>query len=104
MSFRVASERCAECLFGSTPVVSAARRREILAELTRKDSHFICHKFTIAGNQDVQCRGDYDRDPMRTNLSRIAHRLGAVEFVDLPNEGDRCMSATAVEEGGEARA
>ena len=84
MSFRVCAERCDECLFGRTPIVSDSRRRAILADIQRKDTHFICHKFALAGGQDVCCRGDYDRNPARTNLMRIAGRLGAVEFVELP--------------------
>jgi hypothetical protein len=61
--------------------VSDARRSGILRKLARDDTHFICHKATIEG-QEVTCRGDYNRNPMRTNLMRIAARLGVVRFCD----------------------
>lgn len=93
MGFKVCAERCDHCLFGREPLVSDARRRQILNELQRRDTHFVCHKFGVGGSadedridgQDVCCRGDYDRNPARTNLMRIAGRLGAIEFVEIPS-------------------
>lgn len=85
-SFRVCAKRCDQCLFSSAKVVSEDRKIDILRTCATEDKHFICHKFTIAegpGSQ-VCCRGFYDADPAATNLMRIAGRLGAVEFVDLP--------------------
>lgn len=75
--FKVMQERCDQCLFSKNKIVSAARKREVLAECARTDSHFICHK-----TKGVCCRGFYDRDPGASNLMRIAGRLGAVEFVE----------------------
>lgn len=86
--FRVCETRCDGCLFGRTPIVDDARRRQVLRQLKHEDTHFICHLHTAHDGADVQCRGDYDRDPMRTNLMRIAHRLGVVRFVPAPEQGD----------------
>jgi hypothetical protein len=86
--FEVMAEQCSECLFGKTPVVSLARRRELIREMQRNDSHFVCHKATIARGHEgrgVCCRGDYDRNPARTNLMRVMGRLGAVRFVEEAN-------------------
>jgi hypothetical protein len=84
--FEVAKKRCDQCLFSGAKIVSDERRAEILRNCARDDTHFICHKFTIAedGDSQVCCRGFYDADPAASNLMRIAGRLGAVEFVDLP--------------------
>jgi hypothetical protein len=88
VSFKVCAERCDQCLFSKTPIVSDTRRKQVLRDCARRDTHFICHKHghgaggELAG-EDVCCRGFYDANPMRTNLMRIAHRLGAVEFVGL---------------------
>lgn len=85
LGFEVMAERCDECLFGRDPIVSDDRRRAILADLVETDRHFVCHKATIARSDDgslgVCCRGDYDRDPARTNAMRMAGRLDIVHFV-----------------------
>jgi hypothetical protein len=84
MGFKVAAERCDQCLFSRDAIVDEKRRRGILRDCARGDKHFICHKFTMVG-QEACCRAFYDRDPGATNLMRIAHRLNAVEFVELPS-------------------
>lgn len=88
MGFKVCADRCEECLFSKTTIVSSAQRREILADCARRDTHFICHKHGYGDEgellgEDVCCRGFYDADPGRTNLMRIAGRLGMVEFVQV---------------------
>ncbi len=84
--FRVCKKRCDQCLFSSAKVVDDKRKLDILRTCAEKDAHFICHKFTIAEGPDSQvcCRGFYDANPAATNLMRIAGRLDALEFVDLP--------------------
>ena len=57
--FEVMAERCDQCLYGPNRIVSKARFNDILADIERKDCHFICHKATIQ-NRDVCCRGDWD--------------------------------------------
>jgi hypothetical protein len=86
MSFKVCAERCDQCLFSKDAIVSNARRKQVLTDCARRDAHFICHKHGFGSEdelhgENVCCRGFYDRNPMATNLMRIAHRLGAVEFV-----------------------
>lgn len=80
MPFKVMAERCNQCLYGADKIVSDRRRKEILREIDRRDSHFICHKATIAG-QNIACRGDWDQ---RTcgQIGRMAGRIGMIEFVD----------------------
>lgn len=81
MPFKVCEKQCDQCLFSKAKIVSAARKREVLAECRRKDSHFICYK-----SDDTCCRGFYDANPGATNLMRVAGRLGAVEFVQPSKE------------------
>lgn len=57
------------------------RKEQIIKEIGRKDATFTCHKHTIEG-RDVQCRGDYDRDPKRTPAMRLALAFGFVRFID----------------------
>lgn len=80
---QVYNERCAECLFSKNKIVSDSRRREILAQCARDDSHFVCHKASILC-RNVVCRGFYDT--RSTNAIRIAGRLDALEFIDLPSD------------------
>lgn len=92
-TFRVCKKRCDQCLFSSAKVVSDDRKHDILETCAREDRHFICHKFSIAEGEGSQvcCRAFYDADPAATNLMRIAGRLGAVEFVDLPVEPEQVL-------------
>lgn len=87
MSFQVCAKRCDECLFSNAKIVSDRRKAEVLRTCVKNDSHFVCHKFTKRdSDSQVCCRGFYDRDIGATNPMRIAGRLGAVEFVELPEE------------------
>lgn len=78
--FKVRKEQCDQCLFTRKRIVSLTRFKGILKDCQRKDGHFICHKATAEG-EDACCKGFYDKNPMASNLMRIAHRLHAVEFV-----------------------
>lgn len=81
--FQVRREPCAHCLFGPGRIVSKTRMQAILRDCRDNDKHFCCHEYP---DGDVCCAGDYTRDPQRTNLMRIAHRLGVVQMVDGPPE------------------
>jgi hypothetical protein len=83
--FRVMSERCAECLYGKDKIVSNERRAEILREIERKDTFFICHKSTIAGGPTVACRGDWDQRKCG-RAGRLLEALGIVEMVKFVKE------------------
>lgn len=77
--FEVKKEKCDQCLYGKNKLVSDERRKQILSDCSKNDSHFICHKATI-DKKDVCCRGFYDASS--TNLIRISGRLNMIEFVD----------------------
>lgn len=76
MSLKVCEKRCDRCLFSDAPLVSRARKSEILREAVRDQSYFVCHLHT-----ETVCRGFYDRMGNTSQLIRIAQRLGAVRFV-----------------------
>ena len=90
---KVRYKQCDECLFGPNKIVSDTRRNHILRDLKRRDTHFVCHKATM-NDCEVTCRGDYNRNPMRTSLMQIAARWGVVRFCD-----DRGEEYTAQAEG-----
>lgn len=90
----VCEGKCDQCLFTKNRIVSAARVREILRECQQNDTHFTCHKATIAG-RDVCCKGFYETRTSR--LIRIAQRLNMVRFVNpttgRPSEADNRTSS-----------
>lgn len=75
----VKKEPCSQCLFSKERIVSNARRKDILKECQRKDTHFNCHKETIKGNECV-CSGFFTS--CSSNMIRIAGRLNMIKFVD----------------------
>lgn len=81
--FKVCDKPCDQCLFSKDRIVSAARMKQILKDCRESDSHFICHKATIAG-KDVCCRGFYDTQTSQG--IRIAQRLRMVEMVSVDKE------------------
>ena len=78
---KVCETQCNQCLFSENRIVSDARARQIIAECSRNDSYFICHK-----TKDAVCRGFYDR--FSTNLIRIMQRLNGIEFVNVEDEAN----------------
>jgi len=81
--FEVYKECCEECLLGDSPIVSNSRRKEILRGIVEDQSHFICHKASIAG-EDVCCKTFYDRMGQHSQMVRISERLGMIKFVEQP--------------------
>ena len=77
--FKVKKECCNECLFSKNKIVSDSRKSNILKDCVRNDSHFICHKATIDG-EDICCSGFYKTQS--TNMIRISRRLNMIEMVD----------------------
>lgn len=93
MPFKVMKERCDQCLFGDNPVVSDARRKQILNQCRKFDSHFVCHKPAALelrgeykGDTEICCRGFWDANPNGTQLMRIAERLNQVVFVEFEDK------------------
>ena len=77
--FKVRKEKCDECLFSENRIVSKGRMAQIVTDCRKNDTHFICHKASMTGD-DICCRGSYEA--INTNLIRIAQRLNMVQVVD----------------------
>jgi len=76
--FKVKKECCDQCLFSKDKIVSNKRRQEILKGCRETDSHFICHKASIDGD-DICCHDFYASQT--TNMIRISQRMGWIELV-----------------------
>lgn len=79
----VCAKRCDQCLFSKGRIVSEERAQEIVDKINADgvSGHFQCHKHSLA-KRDVMCRSDYDRDPERTLVMRMAQGLGRVRFIN----------------------
>ena len=78
---KVYEESCDQCLFSKNRIVSAERVREILSDCRKDETHFICHKASIAG-ANVCCRSFFDTQD--TQIIQVVKRIGLFEFVPLP--------------------
>jgi len=86
--FEVNKEKCKTCIFGANSPISKARFAQLKRSWAKDDCHQVCHASTH-NNGSVVCRGYYDA-AMRGaidmgQLMRIAGRLNAIIFVDVPD-------------------
>lgn len=84
MGLKVYKEPCKNCLFSQDAIVSPGRRKEILDGIKKSQSYFECHKSTEAG-ENIMCRTFYDQLGFYSQIVRIAERLNAIDFVDMPD-------------------
>jgi hypothetical protein len=92
--FDVCEKQCDQCLFSNNKIVSDKRKANLLREIAQEQSYFNCHKATIAGKSTC-CRGFYDSLGYRSQMIRIAERLGAVRFVEVPQATEPTAQAQA---------
>lgn len=63
-------------------IVSSKRAKEIIKECAEKQTHFICHKATMNGNEEVVCKKFFDTIGYKSQMVRIAQRLNVLEFIE----------------------
>jgi len=78
---KVFKECCNNCLLSEDRIVSPKRAKEIIKDCSGNQTHFICHKASMK-NEDVVCKKFYDTIGYKSQLVRIAQRLGAIEFIE----------------------
>lgn len=74
MKIRVQKKRCDQCLFTDKKIVSDERKEELLEEIKKDDSYFVCHKASIKKENDVCCRGFYESQ--LTTPVQLPYRFG----------------------------
>jgi len=77
---KVFNECCKNCLLSKDRIVSPKRAISIINSCAKNDTHFICHKASMEG-EDIMCRGFYDAFGDKIGKIRIMERMGAIEFV-----------------------
>jgi len=80
MGLKIYSECCRNCLLSKDRIVSSKRAKEIINECVQNQTHFICHKATMQG-EDIMCKSFFDKFGHYAQNVRIAERLGVLEFV-----------------------
>lgn len=78
---KVFKECCKNCLLSPDRIVSTKRAKGIIESCVDKDTHFICHKASMVGD-DIMCRTFYDRFGANIGKIRIMERGGCIEFVE----------------------
>ena len=76
---------CKNCLLSKDRIVSAKRAKQIIQEVTRKQSYFVCHASSIE-DKEIVCKTFFDKLGHVSQMVRIAERLNCVEFVDQPDK------------------
>lgn len=79
---KVCEKPCDQCLFSDKKIVTDERKDEILNTCSQDETHFICHKGSIIG-QDIVCNGFYRK--LTTPYLELMKQLGRIEFVDPMN-------------------
>ena len=85
---KIYSECCQNCLLSKDRIVPSKRAKEIIKDCLKNDTHFICHKASMNG-EDIVCRSFYDN--FDSKLIRFAKWLGVIKFVEH-NNNDKLMS------------
>lgn len=75
---------CGNCLLSKDSIVSPARRKGIINDCVENQTHFLCHKSTIAGTEII-CKTFFDKLGQHSQMIRIAKTLNMIEEVEQPN-------------------
>jgi hypothetical protein len=74
----LASKCCSQCLLSGDRIVPGSRAAQIIRDVREADTHFVCHKGSIAG-LNLHCRGVHDRFPSRAYRFAVACGIPIVE-------------------------
>ena len=77
---QVFSECCKNCLLSPNRIVSGTRAKEIINGCVSKQTHFICHKASMKG-EEVICKTFFDKFGHYSQMVRIAERLKMLKYV-----------------------
>lgn len=61
-AFLLCAKKCNQCLFSAAKIVSNSAKADIIKTTIKDQSHFVCHKGTIAGGRLAKlcCRGYFN--------------------------------------------
>ncbi|OJV55341.1 MAG: hypothetical protein BGO31_20645 [Bacteroidetes bacterium 43-16] len=76
---KVCSKSCDQCLFTKSKIVSEERKKEILDDCEKEQTHFICHKGSIVG-ENIVCNGFFRY--LSTPYLELMKATGRIEFIE----------------------
>jgi len=82
MGLKIFTECCKNCLLSEDRIVSSKRAKEIIKDCAESQTHFICHKATMKGGEEIVCSKFFNTIGYKSQMVRIAQRLNALEFVE----------------------
>lgn len=83
---QVCEKMCDQCLFTKNKIVDDDRKAELVRQIERSGTYFVCHKGSLAGNHQLCCKGFYDNH--RTLAIALAQHLDRVKFIPVPKTKD----------------
>jgi len=83
---KVYSSCCENCLLSKNRIVSPERAKEILKEISDKQSYFVCHNAS-QNSEEIVCKTFYDKLGHQSQMIQIAERLNVVEFIEQKEQG-----------------
>jgi hypothetical protein len=82
MGLKVFKECCKNCLLSEDRIVSSKTAKTIIKDCAEKQTHFICHKATMKGDEEIVCSKFFNTLGYTSQMIRISKRLNALEFVE----------------------
>ena len=82
MGLKVFKECCKNCLLSEDRIVSSKRAKDIIKDCAEKQAHFICHKATMNGDEEIVCSKFFNTIGHKSQMIRIAQILNDLEFVE----------------------
>lgn len=79
---KVFKQCCNNCLLSKDRIVSPQRAKQIVKDCIENQTHFICHKATMNGAQNIVCKKYFDTLGQNSQLIRIAQRLNMIQMVE----------------------
>ena len=87
---KVYAEPCQNCLLSPDRIVSSKRAKQIIKDCAQNQTHFICHKASMNG-QDICCKTFFDTLGHLSKNIQFAKWLDVVKFIPLP-DGEKLIS------------
>lgn len=93
---KVYKECCHNCLLSKDRIVSPKKAKDLLKEIAKKQTYFVCHKASM-NEEEIVCKTFFDKLGHQSQIIRIAERLNAVQFVEQ-NNNEKLTSYTSMKE------
>lgn len=80
---KVYDKPCQNCLFSKDRIVSGKAAKQIIKECIQNETHFICHKATMNG-EDICCKTFYDKFGNFSRNIQFAKWINYIRIIPQP--------------------